>query len=330
MHRLVALVLPEVVIFDLAIPSQVFGRIDDYDLYSFAVCTVDPGLVASTSGYAVEVPLGLDAIVDADTVVVPGFTPLNAAPAAALDALRAAAQRGARIVSVCTGAFALAAAGLLDGLSATTHWQDADALATQYPDVHVDPNVLYIDNGQVMTSAGIAAGIDLCLHLVRSDHGAAIAADIARHLVVAPHREGGQAQYVRRLLPPVGAGLAPTMSWALSRLDQSLSITDLARHAGWSSRTFARHFAAETGTTPLRWITAQRVLEARRLLETSELPIEQIADRCGLGSGANLRLRLARDTSATPSAYRTTYQGRRQGKTEQLHAQGCEAPANAR
>jgi AraC family transcriptional activator FtrA len=214
------------------------------------------------------------------------------------------------MVSVCTGAFALAAAGLLDGRKATTHWQNAAELAARHPNIDVDPDVLYVDDGAVATSAGVAAGIDLCLHVVRRDHGEQAAARIARRMVVAPHRDGGQAQFLQRPLPAAGDGLASTCAWALDRLTEPLTIAELARHAGWAPRTFARRFVAETGTSPLRWLTAQRLLEARRLLETTDLPIDQVAARSGLGTAANLRLHLARDTATTPTAYRHAYRGR--------------------
>jgi transcriptional regulator GlxA family with amidase domain len=310
MHRIVALALPEVVDFDLAIPAQVFGHRDERDrYYSFGVCASTPGLVPSSTGYAIHAPLGLDALTDADTVVVPGYHPYDKPAPAALRALRAAADRGARVVSICTGAFALAAAGLLDGQRATTHWLTAADLAARYPTIDVDPDVLYVDSGQVLTSAGVAAGIDLCLHLVRTDYGAQAAAEIARRMVVAPHRNGGQAQFLQRPVPTNGTGLATTCAWALNQLAEPLTVTDLARHAGWAPRTFARHFTAETGTTPLRWLTAQRLLEARRLLETTDLPIDQVAEHCGLGTAANLRLHLSRDAATTPTAYRHTYRG---------------------
>jgi len=310
MHRVVALALPQVVAFDLAIPAQVFGHCDEVDRYTFSVCSEAAGLVLTTTGYAVHVPLGLDALAAADTVVVPGYAPHDAPPPAVLDALRTAAARGARLVSVCTGAFALAAAGLLDGRRATTHWRDALELAARHPGVEVDRDVLYVDDGAVATSAGVAAGIDLCLHLVRGDHGVEAAARIARRMVVAPHREGGQAQFVQRPMPAGGNSLASTCAWALERTADLVTVADLARHAGWAPRTFARRFVAETGTTPLRWLTAQRLLEARRLLEATDLPVDQVAIRCGLGTAANLRLHLARDAATTPTAYRRTYRGR--------------------
>ncbi|HWE09095.1 MAG TPA: helix-turn-helix domain-containing protein [Solirubrobacteraceae bacterium] len=311
MHHVVAIALPHVVAFDLAIPAQVFGHRDESDRYSFSVCSESAGLVPSTTGFSVHAALGLEALAGADTVVVPGYVPHDEPPAAVLDALRAAAARGARITSVCTGAFALASAGLLDGRTATTHWRDAAELAARYPRVKVDPDVLYLEDGAVATSAGVAAGIDLCLHLVRRDHGEQVAARIARRMVVAPHRDGGQAQFLHRPLPPAGDGLASTCAWALDRLSEPLTVADLAHQAGWAPRTLARRFLAETGTTPLRWLTAQRLIEARRLLEATGLPIDEVAARSGLGSAANLRLHLARDAATTPTAYRRTYRGHR-------------------
>jgi transcriptional regulator GlxA family with amidase domain len=315
-HRIVALTLTEVVAFDLAIPAQVFGHRDEREHYSFAICAPAAGLVPSTTGYAVQASFGLEALDVADTVVVPGYAPHAEPPASVLEALRAVADRGARVVSVCTGAFALAAAGLLDGRRATTHWKDADELATRYPDVDVDADVLYVDAGAVLTSAGVAAGIDLCLHLVRADFGEQAAARIARRMVVAPHRDGGQAQLLQRPLPSRGTGLAATCAWALERLAEPLTVADLAHHAGWAPRTFVRRFRAETGTAPLRWLIAQRLLEARRLLEVTDLPVEHVAARCGLGTAANLRLHLARDAATTPTAYRRAYQGSSGGARE--------------
>ena len=310
MHQVVALALPEVVAFDLAIPAQVFGHRDERDNYSFTLCAAEPGLVPSTTGYSLQVTHGLEAVATADTVVVPGYAPTEPPPPGVIEALRAAADRGARVVSVCTGAFALAAAGLLDGLNATTHWKDAGELAARYPAVDVDPDVLYLDTGQIMTSAGVAAGIDLCLHLVRTDHGEHAAARVARRMVVAPHREGGQAQYLQRPVLSRGTSLADTCAWTLQQLAEPVSVTAMARHAGCAPRTFARRFLAETGTTPLHWLTAQRLREARRLLEVTNLPVDQVAAHCGLGTAANLRLYLARDAATTPTAYRRTYQGR--------------------
>jgi transcriptional regulator GlxA family with amidase domain len=308
-HTVVALALPGVVAFDLSIPSMVFGHPAESHWYEFEVCGVEPGLVETASGFGVHVPRGLESLARADTIIVPGYAPADPPDAAVLDALRAAAAVGTRLVSVCTGAFALAAAGVLDGRRATTHWQDTDELAAQYPNVIVEPDVLFIGEGPVLTSAGVAAGIDLCLHIVRMDHGEEAASTIARRMVMAPHREGGQAQFLQRPIPAVGTGLAATSTWALQRLQEQLTVADMARHAGHAPRTFARRFLAETGATPLQWLSAQRVLEARRLLETTDLPIDQVAVHSGLGSAANLRLHLTRDAGVSPTSYRRAYRG---------------------
>lgn len=310
MHRVVVLALPDVVAFDLAVPAQVFGHPDEADRYRLTVCGPTAGTVPTTSGFDVAVSHGLEALYSADTVVVPGYAPHTAPSDAVLDALDRAAVRGARVMSVCTGAFALAAAGLLDGLRATTHWQDADELAARFPAVRVDPGVLYVDDEPVMTSAGVAAGIDLCVHTIRLDHGEDAAASVARRMVVAPHRAGGQAQFLHRPAPAPGTGLADTCTWALAHLHQPLTVADLARHAGWAPRTFARRFATETGTTPQRWLTTQRLLHARQLLEATDTPIDQVAHLAGLGTATNLRALLARDLGTTPTAYRRTYRVR--------------------
>jgi transcriptional regulator GlxA family with amidase domain len=307
----VALAIADVVAIDLAIPAQIFGHRKEALRYDFRLCARRPGTIPSTTGYSIDVPHGLEALEVADTIVVPGFAPLTPPDSDVLQALRAAAGRGSQIMSVCTGAFALAAAGLLDDRPATTHWEDADELAMRYPAIRVNPNVLYIDDGQVLTSAGVCAGIDLCLHVVREDFGSEAANRIARRLVVAPHRTGGQAQFLNRPVPANGTGLAGTCAWAAEHIEQPLTVAELAKHAGYAPRTFARLFVAETGMTPQRWLTAQRVAEARRLLEVSDLPVERIAAQTGLGTAANLRIHLARDASTTPSAYRAAYQGLR-------------------
>jgi transcriptional regulator GlxA family with amidase domain len=309
-HTVIALALPAVEPFDLAIPAQVFGDRIQASRYRFTVCSPTPGLVASTTGYSVAAEHDLGILEAADTVVVPGYMPLDDPGDEVGAALRQAAARGTRVVSVCTGAFALAAAGLLDHRRAATHWQYAGQLAARYPAVTVDPDVLWADEGNVLTSAGLAAGIDLCVQLVRADYGSEVAVEVARHMVVAPHRDGGQAQWLQRPVPPPGESLAGTCDWALEHLDEPLTVAVLARHAGWAPRTFSRRFVAETGIAPLRWLTAARVREARRLLEVSDLPVEIVAARTGLGSAANLRLHLARDAGATPTAYRAAYQGR--------------------
>jgi transcriptional regulator GlxA family with amidase domain len=308
-HRVVALVANEVVAFDLAIPDQVFGR--EPELYSWTVCAPAPGPVPTETGLSVLVPHALEALARADTVIVPGIGdrawPL---PEDALAALRDAAARGARVASICTGAFLLAAAGLLDGRRATTHWSYAARLAREFPRVEVDPDVLYVDDGDVLTSAGVAAGVDLCLHLVRRDHGAGAANAIARRMVVAAHRDGGQAQYVERPLPAsAGGGLEETRAWMEARVSEPLSVEDMARHAGYSPRSFARRFRAETGTTPLQWLIGRRVAEAQRLLEGTRLSVEDVAARCGFGGAVALRQHFGRMVGTSPTAYRRAFAG---------------------
>ena len=310
MHRVVALALPPVVAFDLSVPAQVFGR---YEIpYAFEACGAQPGLVRTTTGFSIHVDRGLEALAEAETVLVPGFDPSEQPlPEAVAAALRAAHARGARVGSICTGAFALAQAGLLDGRRATTHWAYAERLARMYPSVDVDAGVLYVDEGDIVTSAGVAAGIDLCLHLVRRDLGAEAANAIARQIVVAPHRDGGQAQFVEAPLPATDErGLAATRAWALDRLREPLTVAAMARHAGCSERTFARRFRGETGTTPLQWLLRERVLHARRLLEATDMPVEHVACEAGFGTAASLRTHFRRSTATSPLAYRRTFRGR--------------------
>ena len=308
MHRVVALALPDVVAFDLSIAAQVFGSRSE-GMYEFTLCAAAPGPLPTTTGFDLLIEHDLRAIEDADTVVVPGYEDLaDALPDAVIAALRRAHDRGARMVSICTGAFALAAAGLLDGLCATTHWEWAGLLARRYPDVQVAPDVLYVDEGQVLTSAGVAAGIDLCLHIVRRDYGAGAANAVARRIVVAPQRAGGQAQFLEQPVPSApGGSLEPTRMWALEHLDEPLTVSRLARHAGYSERSFARRFRAETGTTPLQWLIAQRTLRARAMLEAGELGVEAIARSCGFGSAASLREHFRRAIRTTPTAYRAAW-----------------------
>jgi transcriptional regulator GlxA family with amidase domain len=214
------------------------------------------------------------------------------------------------VASICTGAFVLAAAGLLDGRRATTHWRYAGRLAREFPAIDVDPGVLYVDAGDVLTSAGVAAGVDLCLHMVRADHGAAAANAVARRMVVAAHRDGGQAQFVERPLPPAaGGGLAATRAWLAERLAEPVSIDAMARHAGYSPRSFARRFRAETGTTPLQWLIGLRVAEAQRLLEGSDAPVEEVAARSGFGGAVALRQHFSRLVGTSPTAYRRAFRG---------------------
>jgi transcriptional regulator GlxA family with amidase domain len=314
-HRVVALCLEGLVAFDLAAPAQAFGlaaRPSGDPLYEFSTCSVGGAEVRTMSGFGVRPQAGLGALRRADTIVVPAYAGiLEPPPPESLAALRAAARRGARLLSVCTGAFALAHAGLLDGRRAATHWAWAGELARRFPAVAVDPDSLYVDAGEVMTSAGLSAGVDLCLHVIRKDFGAAAGERVARHMVAAPHREGGQAQFAER--PAAGAGdgsLEATRRWAAEQLEQPLGVAAMSAHAGVSPRTFARRFRTETGTTPLQWLLSQRVLEARRLLEESDLPVEAVAWRCGFGTAASLRDHFRRATATTPTAYRRAFSPR--------------------
>lgn len=311
MHRVVALCLDGLVAFDLTAPAQAFGlaaRPGGEPLYEFSTCSPDGAEVRTTSGFGVSPQAGLGALRRADTVVVPGYAGLlEPPPAEALAALRAAGRRGARVLSVCTGAFALSHAGLLDGRRATTHWAWAGELARRFPQVAVDPDALFVDEGEVLTSAGLSAGIDLSLHVIRRDFGVAAGERVARHMVAAPHREGGQAQFFKAGPADVGGSLEPTRRWAAERLEEPLDVAAMSAHAGVSPRTFARRFREETGTTPLQWLLAQRVLEARRLLEESDLPVETVAWRVGFGTAASLRDHFRRATATTPTAYRGSF-----------------------
>lgn len=308
MHTVVVLALPDVVAFDLSIPAQVFGHAEERGRYAFTVCAQRAGPVPTSTGFSIEVMADLDALAQADTVFVPGYRPPKDPPPDVVAALREASRRGARIASICIGAFALAGAGLLDGLQATTHWQWADELASRFPAVRVSPNLLFVDEGSILTGAGVAAGIDLCLHMYRNDHGAEAAAAVANRMVVSLNRPGGQAQHAPRHTPsPSGEDIAETCQWAATHLKESLTIADLARHASISPRTLARRFVDETGIAPMRWITVQRVLEARRLLESTDLSVDDVALESGLGTAANLRLHFAREISTTPTAYRAAY-----------------------
>lgn len=309
-HRVVALALDRLVLLDLAAPAHVFGQWGG-DRYSFVLAGIDTAPVMTSSGFRVDVQAGLEALGRAQTIVVPGY--LGAAqppPEPVVRALRRAARRGTRLMSICTGAFALAHAGLLDGRRATTHWDGTAVFGALFPAVRLDPNVLYVDEGDILTSAGVAAGLDLCLHVVRRDHGAQLASHIARHMVVAPHREGGQAQFIEHPMEPAASGapgLDRTRAWALERLDQALAVKALARHACVSPRTFARRFQAETGVSPYRWLVDQRVRWAQELLEGGEASVDEIARRCGFTDPAALRFHFRRAVGTTPTAYRRTY-----------------------
>jgi transcriptional regulator GlxA family with amidase domain len=313
-HRVGVLLFEPVSIFEMAVACEVFG-IDRADMgvpaYSLRVCTSDGSPLRTHAGIRIEAEDTLDALSWADTVIVPGWPTARHEPpgSEALDALRAACRRGARLASFCSGAFVLAEAGLLDGRRATTHWMYAAELAKQYPDIDIDPSVLYVGDGTVWTSAGTAAAIDLCLHFVRLDHGAEVANIVARRMVVPPHRDGGQAQYVETPVPSACAddALATTLDWAARHLDQEITVEDLARRARMSPRTFARRFRASAGTTPLQWLLAQRVVLAQRLLESTDLPVEMVALHCGFGSAATLRLHFQRSVGTAPTNYRQVF-----------------------
>jgi len=314
-HTVAVLVLDRFAVFEFAVPIEVFGTDRSYlanPWYDFKLCRSEPGpLHAGEGGFVIDVPYGLDDLVKADTVVIPASHRGGEYPPAALEAVREAHRRGARILSLCTGAFLLAEAGVLDGRRATTHWAHADELARRYPSIDVDPRVLYVEDGNVLTSAGTAAGIDLCLHVVRQDYGAEVANGVARRMVVPPHRDGGQAQYVDLPVPvsecPFDDPLSPVITWVLEHLDEPLTVEFLAARAAMSPRNFARRFRAVTGTTPLQWVLTQRVLLAQRLLEATDEPVERIADRCGMGSAANLRFHFQRAVGTSPQNYRRTF-----------------------
>lgn len=299
--------------FELGTAIEVFGvdrRELTADWYDFRLCAAEPGgRVTLEAGLSLDPAYGLEDLVRADTVIVPAASPAAAADRAPLlDALRAAHARGARIVSICTGAFLLAEAGLLDGRRATTHWMHADRLAQQFPAVEVDPDVLFVEDGRIFTSAGTAAGIDLCLHLVRQDFGSEVANAVARRMVVPPQRDGGQAQYVDRPLPVCESdSLALVLDWALAHLDEPLTVRDLARQASVSERTLIRRFQAATRTTPLQWLLAQRVRRARHLLESTGEPVERVAELAGFGTAANLRQHFTRAVGVAPAGYRRTF-----------------------
>jgi transcriptional regulator GlxA family with amidase domain len=294
--------------FELGVACEVFG-LDRPELgvpwYQFRVCAAEPPPLRVVTGFLLDTPYGLEDAAKADTLVFPCWRgPDVPVLPELLDLARDAYARGARLISICSGAFVLAAAGVLDGRAATTHWRYADVLAARYPTIDVRPDVLYVDDGQVLTAAGTAAGIDVCLHVVRLDYGAEIANMVARRMVVAAHRDGGQAQFVDQ---PDALGAA--LGWALEHLDASITIDGLAARAGMSPRTFARRFRAVHGTTPYKWLLTQRLLLARRLLETTDEPVEQVAERSGFGTAAALRIHFKRSVATSPLAYRRLFAG---------------------
>jgi transcriptional regulator GlxA family with amidase domain len=316
-HEVAVLALPDSMAVEVGLPHQFLGGATDADghrLYRVRVAGLDGGPVRTSAGFSVLPEHDASILATADTVVVPGVhgTPVMAdgtLPPGVADLLRTTA-RSARMVSICTGAFVLAAAGLLDGRRATTHWMHAPAFARLFPAVHLDPDVLFVDDGDVLSSAGNAAGIDLMLHLVRRDHGSDVAARVARRNVVAPWRDGGQSQFVERPVPAEdGAGTAATRAWALGRLAEPLTLAELAAHARMSVRTFTRRFREETGLSPTRWLLQQRVALARRLLESTDAPVERVAAEAGFGTAASLRQHLHATIGVPPLAYRRTFRG---------------------
>jgi transcriptional regulator GlxA family with amidase domain len=301
-------------IFGITELSPMFSAGITRPWYSVKLCAETPTL-RMLGGASVQTPHGLADLAAADTVIIPSVRDVTAPPSPELvDAIRAAHARGSRLVSICSGAFALAAAGLLDGRSATTHWIYADLLQERYPDVDVDPAPLYVDDGDVLTSAGCAAGLDLCLHIVRSDHGTRVANDVARRLVVSPHRAGGQAQYIETPVPEVPADgrIAAGMGWALANLSAPITLDDMAKESLMSRRTYLRQFADATGTTPIKWLIGQRIQASMELLESSSLSIEQIASRVGFDSPITYRHHFVHRLKTTPSEYRSCFTGTRE------------------
>ncbi len=298
--------------FEFAVACEVFGRRRPelgVPWYQFSIGAHAPGPVRTETGFAIDAPAGLDPVDRADIVIVPPTVSYDRVGIEVLQALRRAHRRGVRLVSLCTGAFVLAAAGLLEGRRATTHWTECETLARRYPAVTVDPKVLYVDDGDILTSAGSAASIDLSLHIVRSDFGADIATQVARDLVVPPHRDGGQAQYIEAPMPSrLDADLfGGTFAWLEEHLAEPITIEELASRAAMSPRTFARRFRASTGATPYQWLLRQRLALAQRLLETDDAPIELVASASGFGTATNLRKHFQRVLCTGPQAYRRNF-----------------------
>ncbi len=318
MHRVAVLALDGVIPFELGIPGRIFTAAigsDGEPLYEVIVCTLDGRPVRTDAGFTIAVDHTVEVLAAVDTVIIPPVHPIEINMAGRLPELVASAlariPAGIRIVSICTASYLLAAAGLLDGRPATTHWFEADRFQRMFPRVKVDPDVLFVDDGDVLTSAGAASGIDLCLHLVRRDHGSDVANRAARLCVVPPWRDGGQAQYIEHPVPPLSAAsTAPTRAWALERLPEPLSLAELAAHAGMSVRTFTRRFRDEVGLTPGQWLTGQRLERARHLLESSDLPIDIVARQAGFGTGISLRQHFRTSVGVSPAVYRRTFRTR--------------------
>jgi transcriptional regulator GlxA family with amidase domain len=314
-HRVAMLVLNGVAAFDLGTPAQILhaARREGRRLYEVRTCTADGGPVRTSGGFTAVPDHGPEILEWAETVIIPGMHgdltdgPTPVLRPAEIEALRRIPD-GVRLVSICTGAFALATIGKLDGRPATTHWAYCGAFAERFPEVKLNPDVLFVDDGDVLTSAGVGAGVDLCLHLIRRDFGSDVANEAARRCVMPPWRDGGQAQFIVRTLPPSGqASTGPARDWVLNRLDQPISLTAMARQVQMSVRTFTRRFREETGMSPAQWLTRQRVEHARVLLETTDLPVDEVARRSGFGTSVSLRQHLHSAVGVAPLAYRRTF-----------------------
>ncbi|MEW1722610.1 helix-turn-helix domain-containing protein [Streptomyces sp. NPDC093109] len=324
-HRVVVLALPGLIPFELGIPQRIFGLARHparERLYEVVTCAVDaPGPVRTDADFSILVEHGPEALATADTVVVPASYALGpvyeqGVLTPELAAALARIRPGTRLVSICTGGYVLAAAGLLDGRPATTHWSSAAHFQRLFPRVGVDADVLFIDDGDVLTSAGVAAGIDLCLHIVRRDHGSAVANEVARRTVVPPHRDGGQAQYIRRPVPePRLATTTAARTWALARLHQPIQLRDMAEQESMSVRTFTRRFREESGISPGQWLVRQRVERARQLLESTDLPVDRVARDAGFGTAQSMRQHLQTALGVPPTAYRRAFRARTPGRT---------------
>ncbi|MEU8328382.1 helix-turn-helix domain-containing protein [Micromonospora sp. NPDC048839] len=315
LRSIAVLALDQVAPFELGVLAEVFGTdrtADGFPGYQFRVCSPDGAPVRTSSGFHLTPHADLGPVDEADLVAIPAHSQGTTVPDSVLDALRRADARGAYLFSVCSGAFLLGEAGLLDDRECTTHWRYVDELQRRHPNARVRCNSLYVQDGRLLTSAGTAAGIDACLHLIRQEHGSATATRLARRMVVPPHRDGGQSQYVEAPIPkaPEAPTLEPVLEWLMGHLDRTTTVEELAARAGMAPRTFARRFRAETGTTPHAWLTNQRVLLARRLLEETPLSVEAVADQSGFGDAAALRHHFTRRVGATPHSYRTTFRDR--------------------
>jgi transcriptional regulator GlxA family with amidase domain len=316
MHRVAVVALPPVNTFDISIPGLILGnaQIDGKPAYDVRICTPRPGTVPASDGLDLVVRWGLGILKNADTVIVAGTGARNRIEPVVIKALQRAYRAPKRVASICTGAFALAQAGLLDGRSATTYWLYSEEFRRRFAAVDVRPDVLFVEDGNVVTSAGVAAGIDLCLHLVAQDYGAAAANDVARLAVVQPARAGGQAQFIQRpIIPGKDAGLGAVREWARTHLQHPISLADLAARAHLSERTLTRRFREETGNSPLQWLLQQRIDRARELLETTRLPMDQLAEHSGLGNADSLRQHFSRRLGISPGAYRAAFRHDRTG-----------------